>query len=135
MKKVKTMNKRRYYKYLFIFGGLYNLIVSTSFIITSIFLVSMFSAYGVVVPPSMIWLQSALFLIIVFGIGYFIVSKDITKNHGIVIIGIIAKLGIFSIFLIYFIKVDLGILVLLLASVDIAFPILFIEFLLNFKKL
>ena len=103
--------------------------------ITSIFLVPMFPTYGVTVPPSMIWLQSALFLIIVFGTGYFIVSKDITKNHGIVIIGIIAKLGIFTIFLIYFIKGDIGILVFLLASVDIAFPILFMEFLLNFKKL
>ena len=120
---------------MFDFVGFWNLIVSTSFILTSIFLISTFPAYGVAVPPSMIWLQSTLFLVIVLGIGYFIVSKDITKNHGIVIIGIIAKLGFFTICLIYFILGDIGILTLLLASVDIAFSLLFIEFLLNLKKL
>jgi len=132
---VKKTNKKTYYKDLFVFVGFWNLIVSTSFIITSIFLVSTFPTYGVAVPPSMIWLQSTLFLVIVLGIGYFIVSKDITKNRGIVIIGIIAKLGFFTICLIYFILGDIGILTLLIASVDIAFSILFIEFLLNFKKL
>jgi len=132
---VKITNKKTYYKYLFVCVGFWNLIASTSFIITSIFLKSTFPAYGVAVPPSMIWLQSTLFLVVVLGIGYFIVSKDITKNHGIVIIGIIAKLGFFTICLIYFILGDIGILTLLIASVDIAFSILFIEFLLNFKKL
>jgi hypothetical protein len=128
------MDKKVYYKYLFIIGATWNILASLSFILTSIFMRSAFPAYGIAVPISMIWLQSFLFLVANLGIGYFIVSLDISKNHGIVIIGIIAKLGYFLISLIYFIISDIGLLTLLLASVDIIFSILFIEFLINYKK-
>src|SRR5208283_3830281 len=33
--------------------------------------------------------------ILVFGIGYYIVSRDVSKNHGIVLLGIIGKLFFF----------------------------------------
>jgi len=129
------MGKKIYYKYLFIIGATWNILASLSFILTSIFMRSAFPAYGIVVPISMIWLQSFLFLVANLGIGYFIVCMDISKNHGIVVIGIIAKLGYFLISLIYFIIGDIGFLTLSFASVDILFSILFIEFLLNHKKL
>jgi hypothetical protein len=129
------MDKKIYYKYLFIIGATWNILASLSFILTSIFMRSAFPAYGIVVPISMIWLQSFLFLVANLGIGYFIVCMDISKNHGIVVIGIIAKLGYFLISLIYFIIGDIGFLTLSFASVDILFSILFIEFLLNHKKL
>lgn len=129
------MGKKIYYKYLFIIGATWNILASLSFILTSIFMRSAFPAYGIAVPISMIWLQSFLFLVANLGIGYFIVCMDISKNHGIVVIGIIAKLGYFLISLIYFIIGDIGFLTLSFASVDILFSILFIEFLLNHKKL
>ena len=129
------MDKKNYYKYLFIIGAIWNILASLSFILTSIFNLSAFPAYGIAVPISMIWLQSFLFLVANLGIGYFIVSMDISKNHGIIVIGIIAKIGYFFICLIYFIIGDIGLLTLLFASVDIVFSILFIEFLLNYKRL
>ena len=94
------MDKNTYYKYLFVVGATWNILASLSFIMTSIFMRSAFPAYGITVPISMIWLQSFLFLVANLGIGYFIVSLDISKNHGIVVIGIIAKLGYFLINLI-----------------------------------
>lgn len=129
------MDKRVYYKYLFIIGAIWNIVASSSFILSSIFMSSIFPTYGVAVPISMIWLHSFLFLVINLGIGYLIVSFDISKNHGIVIIGIIAKLGYFLISLIYFIIGDIGLPALLSASVDVIFSALFIEFLYNYKKL
>ena len=128
------MDKKAYYRYLFIIGAAWNILASLSFILTSIFMRSAFPAYGIAVPISMIWLQSFLFLVANLGVGYFIVSLDISKNHGIVIIGIIAKLGYFFISLTYFIIGDIGLLTLLFAGVDIIFSILFIEFLINYKK-
>ena len=128
------MDKNTYYKYLFVIGAIWNILASLSFIMTSIFMRSAFPAYGIAVPISMIWLQSFLFLVANLGIGYFIVSLDIGKNHGIVIIGIIAKLGYFLISLVYFIIGEIGLLTTLFASVDIISSILFIEFLINYKK-
>jgi hypothetical protein len=129
------MDRKSYYKYLFLIGAAWNILASLSFIFTSIFNLSAFPAYGIAVPISMIWLQSFLFLVANLGIGYFIVSMDISKNHGIVIIGVIAKLGYFLICVIYLIIGDIGILTLLFASVDVIFAVLFIEFLINYKKL
>ena len=129
------MDKKSYYKYLFVIGAAWNILASLSFIFTSIFNLSAFPAYGIAIPISMIWLQSFLFLVANLGIGYFIVIMDVSKNHGIVIIGVIAKLGHFLICVIYLIIGDIGILTLLFASVDVIFAVLFIEFLINYKKL
>ena len=129
------MDKKSYYKFLFFIGAAWNILASISFILTSIYNLSAFPAYGIAVPISMIWLQSFLFLVANLGIGYLIVSMDISKNHGIVIIGVIAKLGYFIICVIYLLIGDIGVLTLLFASVDVVFSILFIEFLINYKKL
>jgi len=129
------MDKNTYYKYLFVVGATWNILASLSFIMTSIFMRSAFPAYGIAIPISMIWLQSFLFLVANLGIGYLIVSLDISKNHGIVVIGIIAKIGYFLISLAYFVIGDIGILTLLFAGVDIIFSILFIEFLINYKNI
>ncbi len=128
------MDKKVYYNNFFRTVAAWNILASLSFIFTTIFMISAFPAYGIAVPISMIWIQSFLFLVANLGIGYFIVSMDISKNHGIVVIGILAKLGYFLICLIYFIIGDVDILTLLFSSVDILFSILFIEFLINYKK-
>ncbi len=105
------MDKKNHYKYLFIIGAAWNILISLSFILTSIFNLSAFPAYGITVPISMIWLQSFLFLFANLGIEYFFIS------------------------LIYFIIGEIGLLTHLFAGVDIVFSILFIEFLLNYKKI
>ncbi len=82
-----------------------------------------------------IWLHNYLFLIFTFGIGYIFVSLDISKNYGIIKNGIIAKTGFFIISLIYFILEEKNFLIVILGGLDILFVCLFIEFLLNYKKL
>lgn len=69
------------------------------------------------------------------GIGYFMVGLNIDKNHGIVTIGAIAKILVFIFFLAYF---SLGVVQIdnvLIGTGDLIFAILFIEFLVNYKKL
>jgi hypothetical protein len=129
------MEKRIYYKFLFLIGGIWNILASSSLIVMSIFLESIFPIFGITIPPSKIWLHSTLFLVAVLGIGYFIVSRDTSKNHEIVILGTIAKIGFFLLCLIYFILGDIGVLTLMVAGVDIVFAALYIEFLIYSKNL
>jgi hypothetical protein len=127
------MDKKKYYRYLFLIAALYNIINSTIFIGISIFGVDLFPLFGVAVPPSMIWLQLSLFLILIFGIGYIYVSRDLEKNRGLVITGGLSKLIFFIMTLIYFISGDVNILIVLLGGIDMIMAILFIEFLVKNK--
>lgn len=123
------MNKEKYYKILFLIAALYNILNSLIFILVSLFATGLFPLFGVEIPPSMIWLQLSLILIALLGIGYIMVSRDISKNHGLVLVGGLAKLSFFLMSLIYFFIGDLNILIVLLGSVDLIMVILFIEFL------
>ena len=128
------MNKEKYYKFMLICAGLYNCINAVVFIISSIFILEVFPSFGVAVPISMIWLHLTLIFIIVYGIGYFMVSMNLEKNHGIIVIGAIAKVMFFIMTLIYMFLGDVNILVVTLGSIDLLFVCLFIEFLLKYEK-
>ncbi len=125
------MNKEKYYKILFIVAALYNIINSVTFILISIVATDLFPVFGVAIPPSMVWLQLSLILIALLGVGYIMVSRDISKNHGLVLVGGLAKLSFFLMSLIYFFIGDLNVLIVLLGSVDLIMVILFMEFLLK----
>ena len=73
--------------------------------------------------------------VIIFGIGYLIVGLNIDQNHWIVLMGIIGKLLVFLFFTINYIDGAIILFKLIIAIGDLIFAILFIEFLLNFKKL
>jgi len=125
------MNKEKYYKILFIVAALYNIINSVTFILISIVATDLFPVFGVAIPPSMVWLQLSLILIALLGVGYIMVSRDISKNHGLVLVGGLAKLSFFLMSLVYFFIGDLNVLIVLLGSVDLIMVILFTEFLLK----
>lgn len=55
-----------------------------------------------------IWPRIAGGLIVMFGIGYFIVSRDLDRNRGIIGLGVAGKLMIVLILLIYWIKGTIG---------------------------
>ena len=125
------MNKEKYYKILFIVAALYNIINSVTFILISIAATDLFPIFGVEIPPSMVWLQLSLILIALLGVGYIMVSRDISKNHGLVLVGGLTKLSFFLMSLVYFFIGDLNVLIVLLGSVDLIMVILFIEFLMK----
>jgi len=128
-----------FYKRMFFVGALWNY----SFAIPGIFLPSfmLLLTYGPEMDQSLLlgnyyayWMYIFWFLAVaVFGIGYYIVSRDIEKNHGVVWLGIIGKL-IFFIYLAasYFIG-KATILALLAGTGDFIFTIFFISFLYQVK--
>ena len=128
------MNKEKYYKILFLVAALYNIINSVIFILVSLVATDLFPLFGVEIPPSMIWLQLSLILIALFGLGYILVSRDISKNHGLVLIGGLAKLSFFLLTVIYFFVGDVSILIVMLGGIDLIMVILFIEFLIYYSK-
>ena len=129
------MEKKEYYKYLFLLASIWNWAVSISLLTLSLLTPEIISDFGVEIPPSLVFLQMLFVLVGIFGVGFFIVYLDNTTNHGIVQMSVIEKISFFLVFLVYFIIGDVGILVLLLVIVDLIFGLLFIEFLLNFKNI
>jgi len=79
-------------------------------------------------------MQLAMALVFVFGIGYYWVSKDLSKNHDIVKLGIIAKILVFLIFSYHYLFGNMPLMIALFSVVDLIFAILFIEFLKNTGK-
>lgn len=129
------MEKSVYYKWMFKISAIFNWLMAISFTLLSIFLYStIFTLFGSSAPPTLFFLHSLLGLIAVYGIGYFIVGLDITKNRGIVYLGILSKLAFFSYCLIYYLIGQLTLIIVILGSFDFFFACLFIEFLLTQKQ-
>ena len=103
---MNILERKNYYKYLFLIGAIWNLAVGFLFISLSPFADSIMPMLGMEVPPSLVFLQGFFGLTTLFGIGYYLVSRNIDKNHGIVLLGVIGKFYLFILFLIYFILGD-----------------------------
>jgi hypothetical protein len=129
------MNKSKYYKNLFLIGGLWNLGASVPCWLGGIFMPDfVFGILGMAVPAVMFPHHVMYGLIISFGIGYIIVSRDITKNHAILVVGIIAKVIFLIACVITVALKEANVLLVLMGIVEIIFFCLFLEFLLSVKK-
>ncbi|MBD3255919.1 MAG: hypothetical protein GF383_12555 [Candidatus Lokiarchaeota archaeon] len=127
------MDKKKYYKYLFIVGAFFNWINASSFLFLSIIDKNIFKLFGSSFPPTLFFLHSLLALIAVYGLGYFIVGLNLDKNKGVVILGIVSKLSFFTCCVVYYLIGDLTLIIVILGSGDFIFACLFIEFYLNYK--
>ena len=129
------MERKNYYKYLFLIGAIWNLVVGLVFIVLSPLADSLVPMFGMEVPPSLVFYHSFFGVVFVFGIGYYLVARNINKNHGIVVLGAITKFYAFILYLIYFILGYSNFLPILFVTVDLIFACLFVEFLISFKKI
>jgi hypothetical protein len=68
-------------------------------------------------------------LILVYGVGYYMVSRDPEKNRGVVWMGILGKLGFFFAVLQYYLKKTVTIVMMLGAFGDFVFSMLYSTFL------
>ena len=72
--------------------------------------------------------------VLVFGLGYYLVSRDPEKNRGIVWMGMLAKIAFFFAAIPYYLRKKITALTLLLAFGDFVFGVLFGLFLVNTRK-
>ncbi len=129
------MNRSVYYKNLFFIGGIWNIAGSLLCWAGTVMFPAEFSGIFGMETPVVLFPYHAMYgLIIGYGIGYTIVSRDITKNHGIVFMGILGKCLFFLACLITVSSSQANLLLLPAGIGDLVFAALFVEFLLSEKK-
>ncbi|MFW9771299.1 MAG: hypothetical protein ACFFBY_09060 [Promethearchaeota archaeon] len=128
------MDREKYYRYMFLSGALWNWVIGILFVLLTLFFLPLAAHFlGISIPPSLLFMHGFLVFVVLIGIVLYIISKDITKNRGIVQICVIEKFSLFILFLIYFIMGDFNIIFFIPVIVDLIYGILFLEFLLNYK--
>ena len=129
------MEKDKYYKILFLTGAIWNIFVAIACLFASLFMLDLVSVvFGIQPPLTLIWLHFFLGFIFIFGIGYFYISKNLEKNHLVVVMGVMEKYMVTIVALIFFLISDIGLIGFLLCSVDFIFGCLYLEFLLYKRK-
>jgi hypothetical protein len=126
------MSNESYFKKLFFIGALWNFGAAVLFYF---FHRPVFSFLGMQPVGDSLFVQLFSAAVFLFGVGYYWVSKDLKRNHGILKLGIAGKILVFAIMTYHF--TFHGCLHWLIASagvVDVIFAVLFIQFLINFKK-
>ena len=96
-----------------------------------VFFSQLMKLFGMPTPPRelTVFHQMALLLAMVYGIGYYMVSRELRSHNGIVILGIIGKFTVFFLFLYHMLFSRLHFLVFLVGAGDLIFALLFIKFL------
>ncbi len=123
------MDKKKYYKFLFIIGAIHAWLAAGSSYIMSYFGTPAFPY------ESLIYYQGFMLAVIIFGMGYLIIGLNLDENHGIILMGIVGKLLVFGFYTLYYFQGVIGLIQFIVAISDCFFAILFIEFLINYKKL
>jgi len=120
------MPKEDYYQKLFFIGAVWNWVATATFFLGYKII---FPLFGMKLPAYPVFFLMFLGLCFIFGVGYYWVSKDLSKNHDIVRLGAAGKILVFVFLLwagitgqIHFILIGAGI-------VDLVFAILYMEFL------
>lgn len=125
------MPKQAYYRNLFLVSAAWNLLLAGSALLIQVW---QFIAADTALLPGWQFPIGYLYFVCLFGFGYYLVAKDIENNHGLVILGILGKLGVFVIFMADFLWGASDLSQTLIGVVDLVFAFLFIEFLYTYKR-
>jgi len=125
------MDRKLYYKWLFMIGALWNWGAAIFFFFFS---AQVFELLNMAPLNYSGVLQLAMTLVFALGVGYYFVSKDISINHDIVKVGIIGKTLAAAVLIYHYLIGNVHLLFVLCGIVDLLFAILFIEFLMAMKK-
>ena len=125
----ENLDKKKYYMYMLIIGAIWNIIISLL-----IFLGSFFANPGLN-ELGLVYYQMFSMVVLLFGIGYYLVGRDLENNHAVISLGVIGKILVFIFMLTYYILGVVDAMSLVIGIIDFIFAILFIEFLVNFKKI
>lgn len=122
---------KEYYSKLFFIGSLWNMSIAGSGLLLPrlinkiAFGTKATIAYG----ATTFALRLTWALVFVYGIGYYLVSRDPEENRAVVWMGIIGKLAFFFTALVYYSKRFITLLTMLLCFGDFVFSVLFAMFL------
>ncbi|MBC21320.1 MAG: hypothetical protein CMG54_02300 [Candidatus Marinimicrobia bacterium] len=125
-----SKQQKIFYKKMFFFSAIYNWIISISF----------FFGYKAILPllsmkPPIysVFLLIMLFFVFVIGMGYYWVSSDINKNHDIIKMGALMKLGVVVLISWACLSNQIHPILIVPAIGDLIFILFFISFLKEYK--
>jgi len=120
----------QFYKSGFALAAAWNWCVS---ILTLLFYQWFFNILGMSTPQPALWFYLFLGSVFIFGIGYFMVSLDLSQNHAVIILGILGKIGVFAAFLYSYIIGMVHFAILCLGIVDVIWCVFFVKFLVEYS--
>lgn len=123
--------KEDYYKKLFLTGAIWNIVATLSL---AVGYKLMFHVSGMALPRYPVFLLAFVALAFIFGIGYYWVYQDLHNNHAIVKMGILGKILVFWLLFRAGRSGEVGWLIAAPGFVDLAYGILYAEFLMTYKK-
>jgi hypothetical protein len=130
-----TMTKTFYSK-LFFLAAIFNCTAGIAGIVFYEFQFSLFFGDQAVMKDFHTGLIFRLFMfaVLLFGLGYYFVSRDPEQNRGIVWLGALGKVGVFAAFTYAFLLNMASAIGLSIASMDLFWAVLFFYFLFTQKK-
>lgn len=116
----------RFARPLFLVAAIFNYGIADALLL----LPDTLAAIGIPRPGHPLFLHLCALLIAGLGLAYHLVSRDPTRNHGIVVIGAIGKLAVFALLAGHVMAGSIPFPPLMLGAGDLVFAVLFIWFLL-----
>ena len=121
----------RVYRWIFLIGSIFNISVGLLLIIFTRLSIEVF--FGPQADPdnrlTILFYRMFMMAVIVFGIGYFLVYLDLTKNRGIVLLGALSKLILVAVSVVLVLGGDATTYLLLAVAPDFLFTLVFCLFL------
>jgi hypothetical protein len=117
-----------YYRWLFIAAAVWNLL-SAAAVALLLGDARFRQGMGFPGPADTISLQLLAACLFVFGLGYYWVSADLSRNRDLVKLGVIGKPLVFLVFLGHAVMKEIPALLVAPSLVDLLFGVLFLEFL------
>jgi hypothetical protein len=112
---------------MYTIAAIWNWVLAISFLILPRIDINNFYLAGDTIPPTMIWFDSFMGMVFLFGIGFYFVSRSTEKNHDFIKIACIEKVWVFIVPLYYVLIGEAALLVLVFVTVDLIFGFLFME--------
>jgi hypothetical protein len=128
------MDKLLYYKRMLIIAAFWNWAVTAIFFTMSVAMPSAFTFLGMATPGSLLWFHSTIGIVGMFGVGYFIASRDPAKHRGLMEMCVVEKFFFFTVFTVYFAIGEASPPALFIVIVDLVFGVLFLELVLSTRK-
>jgi len=120
---------------MFIVAAIWNWTLAIGIIALSRIDSNLFRAIDFAIPNTLLWFDSFMGMVFVFGIGFYIVSKNVKENHGLILMACFEKVIVFIIPLMWFFLGQASFWVVGFVTGDLIFGFLFIEDLIAIKKL
>jgi voltage-gated potassium channel Kch len=118
---------RQHWQLIFLTGAVFNILVTAAFVFLPAQTMTVMGFEGS--PTDALWYALFWWLVTIFGVGYYMVSRDPEANRGIAFMGFVGKLGVWAVTVGFWAMGGAPLVFMLLTCVDLAYSLLYLGFL------